>query len=95
MRATDRAEYLFNLGRYGWRCLEIDALIGLGRLGQAETALAELEAPLSPASPASAMVAAAWLRGDLATAAGHQGAAAEAFETAWRRARGLREPLGM
>jgi hypothetical protein len=31
------------LRRYDWRILEIDALIGLGRLGGAETALAELE----------------------------------------------------
>ena len=31
------------LRRYDWRILEIDALIGLGRLGEAETALAELE----------------------------------------------------
>ncbi len=41
------------------------------------------------------MVAAARLRGDLATAAGHQAAAAAAFETAWRRAQGLRVPLAL
>jgi DNA-binding CsgD family transcriptional regulator len=40
-------------------------------------------------------VAAAQLRGDLATAAGHQDAAAAAFETAWRRAQGLRVPLAL
>ncbi len=95
VRATGRAEFLSLLGRYDWRSLEIDALIGLGRLGQAETALAELEAALSPAGPPSALVAAARLRGDLATAAGHQAAAAAAFETAWRRAQGLRVPLAL
>ena len=95
VRATDRAEFLHNLGRYDWRSLEIDALIGLGRLGEAETALAELEAALSPAGPPSALVAAARLRGDLATAAGHHAAAAAAFETAWRRAQGLRVPLAL
>ncbi len=93
VRATDRAEFLHNLGRDNWRSLEIDALIGLGRLGEAETALAELEAALSPAGPPSVLVAAARLRGDLATAAGHHAAAAAAFETAWRRAQGLRVPL--
>ena len=41
------------------------------------------------------MVAAARLRGDLATAAGHQAAAAAAFATAWRRAEGLRVPLAL
>ena len=93
VRATGRAQYLHLLNRYDWRSLEIEALIGLGRLGEAGTALAELEAALSPAGPLSALVAAARLRGDLATAAGHQAAAAAAFEAAWRRAAGLRVPL--
>ena len=95
VRATGRAEFLTLLGRYDWRSLEIGAFIGLGRLDEAETALAELEAALSPAGPASARMVAARLRGDLATAAGHQGAAAAAFETAWRRAQGLRAPLAL
>ena len=43
--------------------------------------------------PASAQVDAARLRGDLAAAAGNDDAAAAAFETAWRRAQGLRVPL--
>ena len=93
VRATGKAELVSLFARYDWRFVEIGALIGLARLGQAETALAELEAALSPAGPPSAMVAAARLRGDLATAAGHQAAAAAAFETAWRRAQGLRVPL--
>ena len=38
-------------------------------------------------------MAIARLRGDLATATGDQAAAAVAFETAWRRAEGLRVPL--
>ena len=92
-RATGKAEVVSLQGRYDWRSLEIDALIGLGRLGLAETALAELEAVLSPVGPPSALVAAARLRGDLAAATGDQASAAEAFETAWRRAWGLRVPL--
>ena len=98
VRATGRAEFLGRLDglvRYDWRILETDALIGLGRLGEAGTALAEMEAFRSPAGQASALVAAARLRGDLATAAGRQGAAAAAFETAWRRAEGLRVPLAL
>ena len=95
VRATGKAQYLHLLNRYDWQALEIDALIGLARLGDAETALAELEAALSPGGSPSALVAAARLRGDLATAAGHRAAAAAAFETAWRRAQGHRAPLAL
>ena len=93
VRATGIAEYGL-ISRADWRSLEIAALIGQGELGQAETALTELDAALAPAAPA-ALVAAARLRGDLAVAAGHQAAAAEAFQTAWRRAQGLRVPLAL
>ena len=92
VRATGRAQ-LPSLLPYGWRSLEIEALIGMGRVGEAGTALTELEAVLSPACPPSAQVDAARLRGDLAAAAGNDDAAAAAFETAWRRAQGLRVPL--
>ena len=92
LRAAGGAQFLSLQAGYNWRSLEIDALIGLARPGQAEKALAELEA-LSPAGPPSALVAAARLRGDLAAAAGDHAAAAAAFETAWRRAQGLRMPL--
>ena len=92
LRAAGGAQFLSLQAGYDWRSLEIDALIGLARPDEAEKALAELEA-LSPAGPPSALVAAARLRGDLACAAGHQAAAAAAFETAWRRAQGLRMPL--
>jgi DNA-binding CsgD family transcriptional regulator len=95
VRATDRAQPVGLLRRFDWRSVEIDALIGLGRLAEAETTLAELEAALSPASPPSVLLAAARLRGDLAAAAGHQGAAAAAFQTAWHRAEGLQVPLAL
>ena len=95
VRATDSAQPAGLLRRFDWRSLEIDALIGLGRLGKAETALAELDAALPPAGPPSALVAAARLRGDLAAAAGHQDAAAAAFQTAWHRAEGLPVPLAL
>ena len=95
VRATDRAQPAGLLRRFDWRTLEIDALIGLGRLAEAEVALAEMEAVLPPAEPPSVLVAAARLRGDLAAAAGHPAAAAAAFETAWRRAEGLPVPLAL
>ena len=92
VRATGRPES-HNLGRYDWRPLEVNALIAMGRLGQAEKALAELEAGLPSAAPPSAMVTAARLRGELAIAAGCPAAAAEAFQTAWRHAQDLQVPL--
>ena len=95
VRSTDKAQLAGLLRRFDWRALEIDALIGLGRLGEAEASLAEMEAVLPPAEPPSVLVAAARLRGDLAAAAGHHAAAAAAFETAWRRAQGLRVPLSL
>ena len=94
VRAAGNTQFLRRLP-YDWRSLEIDALLGLGRLDEAETALAELEAVLSPAGPPSGLVAAARLRGDLAAAAGYPAAAAAAFQTAWRRAKGLRMPLAL
>ena len=96
VRATGKGQYCLHImGRYEWQILEIDALIDLGRLGEAETALAELEEALSPAGPSTALVATGRLRGDLALAAGHQADAAAAFETAWRRASGLQAPLAL
>jgi len=93
LRAAGGAQFLSLQAGYNWRALEIDALIGLSRPDQAEKALAELEAVLSPAGPPSAQVTAARMRGDLATAAGQPAAAAAAFQTAWRHAEGLRMPL--
>lgn len=92
VRATGRPES-HNLGRYDWRPLEVSALIAMGRLGQAEKALAELEAGLPSAATPSAMVTAARLRGELAIAAGCSAAADDAFQTAWRHAQDLQVPL--
>ncbi len=94
VRATGKGQYCLHVaGRYEWQILEIDALVDLGRLSEAQAALAELEKSLSPGSPAAALVAARRLRGDLALAAGHQADAAAAFEIAWRCASGLQAPL--
>ena len=94
VRATGIAEGGL-MSRDDWRSLEIAALIGQGCLGQAETALNELDAALPPSGPPTALMTAARLRGDLAVAGGHPAAAAEAFPTAWRHAQGLRVPLDL
>ncbi len=93
VRTTGRAEIVGRPGHYDWRTLEIAGLIGLARFDQAEAALAELQAVLSRGAPISAVVAAARLRGALATAGGDLTAATEAFEAAWRHAQKLRVPL--
>ena len=92
VRATGIAEGGL-MSHEDWRSLEIAALIGQGCLGQAETTLNELDAALPPSGPPTALMTAARLRGDLAVAGGHPAAAAEAFQTAWRHAQGLRLPL--
>jgi DNA-binding NarL/FixJ family response regulator len=94
VRATGIADYGL-ISPADWRCLEIAALIGQRRLGQAKTALMELDAALAPAGPPAALAVAARLRGDLAAAAGHEAAAAEAFQSAWRHMQRLRVPLAL
>jgi DNA-binding CsgD family transcriptional regulator len=93
VRATGQPGPLGRPLHYDWRWLEVDALIGLGRLGQAAAALAEFEAVVSPEGPPSARVAAARLRSDLAVASGDQAAAAESAEAAWGHAQQLQVPL--
>ena len=94
VRATGKGQYCLHIaGRYEWQILEIDALVSLGRLDEAGTALAELSKSLSPGSPAAVAVAAGRLHGDLALAARHQADAAAAFEVAWQHASGLQAPL--
>ncbi|MGO8887152.1 MAG: LuxR C-terminal-related transcriptional regulator [Streptosporangiaceae bacterium] len=76
-----------------WRPLEVDALIGLRRLDEAELALAELEAAAPAFGLASAATTAARLRGSLAAARGDLSGAEEAFAAAWRLARRLSLPF--
>jgi DNA-binding CsgD family transcriptional regulator len=93
VRRTGRVRPLGSLGIYGWRPLEVDALIALGRLDDAGKALAEIDASLSASSPASTRIAAARLRGTLAGARGDAVRSARAFEDAWGHARGVRLPF--
>jgi DNA-binding CsgD family transcriptional regulator/tetratricopeptide (TPR) repeat protein len=76
-----------------WRPLELEALIGLGRLQEAGAALAELEAAIPASGLASASMATARLRGSLAVAAGDLAAAEESFAAARQLAGGLSLPF--
>jgi len=66
-------------GMFNWRAIEADALIGLGRLDDAETALSEFEGAIPAAGLASAALAVARCRGNLAMASGHASQAEAAF----------------
>jgi hypothetical protein len=90
---SGRKEFFCIAGTYDWRCLEIEALIRLGHLSEAETALAEMEADLSVFGPAAARTAAATLRADLALAGGHTVAATAEIMDAWDHAQNLQAPL--
>jgi ATP/maltotriose-dependent transcriptional regulator MalT len=69
-------------GIYNWRAMEADALIGLGRLGDAEAALNEFEAATPEAGLGSAAMALNRCRGNLATANGEAAKAEAAFARA-------------
>jgi DNA-binding CsgD family transcriptional regulator len=69
-------------GILNWRAMEVDALVGLGRLDDAQGALDEFEAAVPEGGLASAALALARCRGNLAAAAGHTAPAAAAFALA-------------
>jgi len=66
-------------GMFTWRGLEADALTGLGRLDDAETALREFEDAIPAAGLASATLTLARCRGNLAVARGDAAQAEAAF----------------
>jgi DNA-binding CsgD family transcriptional regulator len=66
-------------GIFNWRAIEADALIGLGRLDDAETALSEFEDAIPQAGLASAALTLARCRGNLAVASGYATQAEAAF----------------
>ena len=76
-----------------WRPLEVEALIGLSRLDEADAALAELEAAIPAWGLGSASMAAARLRGSLAIAGGDLAAAGASFAAARQLAAGLCLPF--
>ena len=69
-------------GIFNWRAIEADALIGLGRLDDAQTALDEFEAAISPTGLASVELMLARGRGNLAVAIGRTTEAEVAFARA-------------
>jgi hypothetical protein len=76
-------------GIFNWRPIEAGALIGLGRLDDAAIALSEFEDAIPGTGLASAALALARCRGNLALASGHV-AQAEAAFTRGPHARGAR-----
>lgn len=89
--ARDLAQVEFP-GVADWRALELDALVGLGRLDDADAALAELGAVPASGLASGAMVAAR-LRGNLAVARGDMDGAEQAFLLAGHLARSLSLPF--
>jgi len=82
VRATRRVGVGGCPGIYNWRAIEADALIGLGRLDDAQTALDDFEAAIPAAGLASAALATARCRGNLAVARGQSVQAEAAFAAA-------------
>jgi DNA-binding CsgD family transcriptional regulator len=79
IRATNRLEVGGRPGVFNWRAIEVDALIGLGRLDDAEVALREYEAALSEVNPPSTVISIARCEGNLAGATGDASRAELAF----------------
>jgi DNA-binding CsgD family transcriptional regulator len=69
-------------GIFNWRAMELDALINLGRLEEAEAALHDFEAAIPEFGLASAALALARCRGNLAAATGNPAQAEDAFARA-------------
>jgi DNA-binding CsgD family transcriptional regulator len=79
LRATTLLDVGGRPGIFNWRASEADALIGAGRLDDAASALAEFEAAIPSTGLASADLALARCRGNLAAARGHAIQAEAAF----------------
>jgi DNA-binding CsgD family transcriptional regulator len=82
VRATGLLEVGGRPGIFNWRAAEVDALIGLGRLDQAEAALRDFAAAIPARGLASAALALARGEGNLAVARGDAAQAKAAFTRA-------------
>jgi DNA-binding CsgD family transcriptional regulator len=69
-------------GMHNWRAFEADALVALGRLGEAERALDEFDRAVPHGGLSSALLALARCRGNLAAAMGDETGAEQAFSQA-------------
>ncbi|MEZ0579972.1 AAA family ATPase [Nocardioides sp. MH1] len=92
VRSVGQIEASGRPGIYDWRPWEVEALIGLGRLDEAERRLDEF-AGVIPDGLRSADVALARLHGALASARGDHDAAAAHFADAWKAADRLELPF--
>jgi ATP/maltotriose-dependent transcriptional regulator MalT len=79
VRATNRLGVAGLPGVFNWRSSEVDALISIGRLADAEVALREFEEAMPEPNPPSAVLALARCEGNLAAATGDQSRAEAAF----------------
>jgi DNA-binding CsgD family transcriptional regulator len=79
VRATSRLGVGGLPGVFNWRSTEVDALIGLGRLSEAEVALRQFEQAMPEPNPKSAALALARCQGNLAAATGDPTGADAAF----------------
>jgi DNA-binding CsgD family transcriptional regulator len=93
VRATGLLDAGGRPGMFNWRAVEADALIGLGRLDDAETALSEFEDAIPSAGLASADLASARCRGNLAVARGVLPQAEAAFARGHLIAAGVPMPF--
>jgi ATP/maltotriose-dependent transcriptional regulator MalT len=80
-------------GMFNWRALEADALIGLGRLDEARTALDEYEVAIPRSGLTSAALAVARCRGNLALASGDAARAQAMFSLAHSMESGVPMPF--
>src|SRR5579875_446526 len=92
LRAIGGAEIFGHPDVYPWRSIEADALLDLGRLGEAEAAIDELDAALAHRS-ATALVSVARLRARLAAAKGHLDLSTAGFEEASTLASAPNSPI--
>lgn len=93
VRATGRLEVGGRPGIFNWRASEVDALIGLGRLADARTAIVEFEAALPTGNPPSAAMGLARCEGNWAVATGDLTRAEDAFGRGHTIASGTSIPL--
>jgi DNA-binding CsgD family transcriptional regulator/tetratricopeptide (TPR) repeat protein len=82
IRATNLLGVGGRPGVFNWRSTEADALIGLGRHDEAESALEEFESAIPDGGLASAALSIARCRGNLAAARGNDTEANRAFDAA-------------
>ncbi|HUA06066.1 MAG TPA: AAA family ATPase [Solirubrobacteraceae bacterium] len=95
MRDHRGAKLLERIGPFGWRSLEVDALITLGEFTRAETALRELAAARPARLARGDVLTTSRLSGNLARARGDVPGAERHFSEAWYAAELLEMPLAL